>query len=134
MNRDLPDGLSISRFEFQPNNILVEVPDPHGTVEAEQVQPPSPAPAILSARPLAISVDSENLTVKISDLGVGNFLCLAHSGNWVDNHWLEMVQHSGYRAPEVILQSRWSTPVDIWSFGCVVGIRRAELTLRCTNF
>jgi serine/threonine protein kinase len=40
--------------------------------------------------------------------------------NWIDKHWLRIVQPIGYRAPEVILDAPWSTPIDIWSFGCIV--------------
>jgi len=40
--------------------------------------------------------------------------------NWIDRRWLRIVQPDGYRAPEVTLEAGWSTPVDIWSFGCIV--------------
>lgn len=38
-----------------------------------------------------------------------------------DTYEDESAQPHEYRAPEVFLRLPWSTPVDIWSFGCMVG-------------
>ncbi|XP_043711975.1 SRSF protein kinase 1-like [Telopea speciosissima] len=38
---------------------------------------------------------------------------------WVDKQFTEDIQTRQYRAPEVILGSGYSFPVDIWSFACI---------------
>lgn len=37
---------------------------------------------------------------------------------WADKQFAEEIQTRQYRAPEVILQSGYSSSVDMWSFGC----------------
>jgi len=49
--------------------------------------------------------------VKIVDLG---------NACWVDKHFTDDVQTRQYRAPEIILGARYSTPIDIWSMACIV--------------
>ncbi|KAG1802607.1 hypothetical protein EV424DRAFT_1304710, partial [Suillus variegatus] len=38
----------------------------------------------------------------------------------IKKYLLEKVQPTLLRAPEVILGHAWSTPIDIWSVGCLV--------------
>jgi serine/threonine protein kinase len=75
----------------------------------------------LPSKPLQFS-DKQPVKAKITDFGVGQSFNFRDSwvANWVDKHWLWLVQPDGYRAPEVILDAPWSTPIDIWSFGCIV--------------
>lgn len=41
----------------------------------------------------------------------------------IDKHlWGEAVQPVMLRAPEVILGHPWSTPIDIWTVGCLVSV------------
>jgi len=49
--------------------------------------------------------------VKLVDLG---------NACWVEKHFTDDIQTRQYRSPEVILGATWSTPVDIWSMGCMV--------------
>ncbi|KAG9004998.1 hypothetical protein FRB90_010615 [Tulasnella sp. 427] len=55
--------------------------------------------------------DMSNIKVKIGDFG--------HS-TWKDKHYTDEIQPVGLRAPEVVLGYPWSTPVDIWTVGCLV--------------
>ncbi|KAG2063125.1 kinase-like protein [Suillus decipiens] len=49
-------------------------------------------------------------------------ICLIDYGHAtpIKKHLLEKVQPIPLRAPEVILGHAWSTPIDIWSVGCLV--------------
>jgi len=38
---------------------------------------------------------------------------------WTDKHFTDDIQTRQYRAPEAIVRSKWSTPVDIWSAACM---------------
>lgn len=40
----------------------------------------------------------------------------------------ESAQPHEYRAPEVFLDVPWSTPADIWSFGCMVRDNQVDST------
>ncbi|KAL0483103.1 hypothetical protein AKO1_014996 [Acrasis kona] len=48
--------------------------------------------------------------VKIMDFG---------NSCWIDKQFTDDVQTRQYRAPEVILGAKYSTPIDIWSLACV---------------
>ncbi|XP_022977295.1 SRSF protein kinase 1-like [Cucurbita maxima] len=55
-------------------------------------------------------LDGVDLRCKIVDFG---------NACWADRQFMEEIQTRQYRAPEVILQSGYSYPVDMWSFGCI---------------
>ncbi|XP_071740071.1 uncharacterized protein [Rutidosis leptorrhynchoides] len=55
------------------------------------------------------SLDGIDFRCKIVDLG---------NACWADKPIAEEIQTRQYRAPEVILQSGYSFPVDMWSFAC----------------
>ena len=59
--------------------------------------------------------------IKLIDFGTSMF---THEANFT------YIQSRFYRAPEVILGAKYSTPIDMWSFGCLV----AELSLRTPLF
>uniref|UniRef100_A0A0D6R1S7 non-specific serine/threonine protein kinase n=1 Tax=Araucaria cunninghamii TaxID=56994 RepID=A0A0D6R1S7_ARACU len=52
-----------------------------------------------------------DLRCKIVDMG---------NACWIDKHFTTDIQTRQYRSPEVILGSNYSTPVDVWSFACIV--------------
>jgi serine/threonine-protein kinase SRPK3 len=54
--------------------------------------------------------DYSEIEVKIADLG---------NACWVDRHFTTDIQTRQYRAPEVILGSRYDTSADLWSLGCM---------------
>eukprot|EP01101_Sappina_pedata_P003728 TRINITY_DN1504_c0_g1_i1.p1 TRINITY_DN1504_c0_g1~~TRINITY_DN1504_c0_g1_i1.p1 ORF type:complete len:428 (+),score=133.51 TRINITY_DN1504_c0_g1_i1:38-1285(+) len=51
------------------------------------------------------------LKIKIVDLG---------NACWVDKHFTTDIQTRQYRAPEVILGSKYDTTVDLWSVACII--------------
>ncbi|XP_022868037.1 SRSF protein kinase 1-like isoform X1 [Olea europaea var. sylvestris] len=55
-------------------------------------------------------LDGIELRCKVVDFG---------SACWADKLLAEEIQTRQYRAPEVILQSGYSFPADIWSFACI---------------
>ncbi|GMH14933.1 hypothetical protein Nepgr_016774 [Nepenthes gracilis] len=55
------------------------------------------------------SVDGIDLRCKIVDFG---------NACWIDKQIMEEIQTRQYRAPEVILQSGYSSSADLWSFAC----------------
>lgn len=42
------------------------------------------------------------------------------NGCWVDKHFTEDIQTTQYRAPEVIIRSRYGPAVDVWSVACIL--------------
>ncbi|KAK4791154.1 hypothetical protein SAY86_031567 [Trapa natans] len=56
------------------------------------------------------SMEGINLQCKIVDFG---------NACWADKPFAEEIQTRQYRAPEVILQSRYASSVDMWSFACI---------------
>ena len=59
--------------------------------------------------------------IKIIDFGTSMFL---HEANF------SYIQSRFYRAPEVILGTKYGTAIDMWSFGCLI----AELSLGAPLF
>jgi dual specificity tyrosine-phosphorylation-regulated kinase 2/3/4 len=49
--------------------------------------------------------------IKLIDFGTSMF---SHETNF------SYIQSRFYRAPEVILGAKYSVPIDMWSFGCLV--------------
>ncbi|KAL5196711.1 hypothetical protein ABZP36_000223 [Zizania latifolia] len=56
------------------------------------------------------SLDGIDMTCKIVDFG---------NACWADKQFTDFIQTRQYRAPEVILGSGYSFPVDMWSFACI---------------
>ncbi|EEF40713.1 SRSF protein kinase 1 [Ricinus communis] len=54
-------------------------------------------------------LDGVDVRCKIVDFG---------NACWADKQFAEEIQTRQYRAPEVVLQSGYSFPVDMWSFAC----------------
>lgn len=119
-------GIWFDGVDLQSGNLLFGVNDreyqvltQHGThdipevVLNEHVSTPSQPINFRQGQPV---------NIQITDFGVGKISDLFSwmLANWIDNHWLRIVQPVSYRAPEVILDAPWSTPIDIWSFGCIV--------------
>jgi len=75
-----------------------------------------------------LNPDLSNLNIRLIDFGHGTepshvqrTICkLACTANPIDEHVQDEVQPLVLRAPEVILGHPWSTPIDIWSVGCLV--------------
>ncbi|KAH9305244.1 hypothetical protein KI387_009648, partial [Taxus chinensis] len=57
------------------------------------------------------SLQSIDLRCKIVDMG---------NACWIHKQFTTDIQTRQYRSPEVILGSTYSTPVDMWSFACIV--------------
>ncbi len=53
----------------------------------------------------------DNPQIKVVDFG---------NGCWVDRHFTDDIQTTQYRAPEVIIRSRYGPPCDVWSVACIV--------------
>ncbi|KAI0668114.1 kinase-like protein [Trametes maxima] len=51
-----------------------------------------------------------NVQVKIGDVGADK----------TKDHYTELIQPVGLRAPEVVLGAEWGPPADVWSFGCTM--------------
>lgn len=56
------------------------------------------------------SLEDVDLTCKIVDFG---------NACWADKQFAQEIQTRQYRAPEVVLGSGYSFPVDMWSFACI---------------
>ncbi|KAM6170790.1 mitogen-activated protein kinase 15 [Erethizon dorsatum] len=97
------------------------------TASASSPQPPasvciqsaSPQRAF-SLQPSNVLLDA-NCSVKLCDFGLARSLSSLPEGP-EGQALTEYVATRWYRAPEVLLSSRWYTPgVDIWSLGCILG-------------
>jgi serine/threonine-protein kinase SRPK3 len=101
--------------DLQPSNVLVGANDVLVSADPENsgIADPKASYNVLNSRPLPVADPSnhEEMIVKIADLGMGN---------WIDNHWLELIQSPSLRAPEVMLGGPWDTSADVWSWGCIV--------------
>ncbi|EFJ18050.1 hypothetical protein SELMODRAFT_53092, partial [Selaginella moellendorffii] len=61
--------------------------------------------------------------LKVTDLGELDLRCkIVDLGNacWTYKQFTNDIQTRQYRSPEVLLGCKYSTPVDIWSFACLV--------------
>lgn len=68
-------------------------------------------------KPSNVLVNS-NCTIKLCDFGLVRSISSKSEGNPI---LTEGVATRWYRAPEVLLGSKsYSTPADIWSFGCII--------------
>ena len=66
-------------------------------------------------KPQNLLVTDNNRTIKLADFGLGRSFCIP-----VGKYTHEVVT-LWYRAPEILLGTRcYSTPVDIWSVGCIM--------------
>lgn len=88
---------------------------PSATYEPRIEPDLSPSPIItVKSQPLpnfGLREDASNLNICLIDYG---------HATPAQEHILKQVQPTLLRAPEVILGHPWSTPVDIWSLGCLV--------------
>ncbi|QKD53494.2 putative serine protein kinase [Fusarium oxysporum Fo47] len=122
----------VAHGDFQPGNILFSVQSMYSLDEAslrqeENVQTKSISPPVerldgkqdkwaprylCLAQPLApFASISENLQVKLSDMGGAYFL---------DDPPEKPITPLGLRAPELVLKREVDKSLDIWSFGCLV--------------
>ncbi|KAL9570916.1 hypothetical protein ACKAV7_005253 [Fusarium commune] len=122
----------VAHGDFQPGNILFSVQSIDSLDEAslrqeENVQTKSISPPVerldgkqdkwaprylCLAQPLAPYASvSENLRVKLSDMGGAYFL---------DDPPEKPITPLGLRAPELVLKREVDKSLDIWSFGCLV--------------
>ncbi|KAJ1416711.1 Serine/threonine-protein kinase, active site [Sesbania bispinosa] len=67
-------------------------------------------------KPRNLLVDLSKMTVKLADFG------LAREFADPDTLYTDKIATRWYRAPEILFDSRrYSTPVDLWSVGCIFG-------------
>jgi len=77
-------------------------------------------------KPQNILVTNQDRTIKLADFGLGRAFCIP-----VGRYTHEVVT-LWYRAPEILLGTRcYSTPVDIWSVGCILAEMIGGRSLFC---
>ncbi|OCH83798.1 kinase-like protein [Obba rivulosa] len=73
-----------------------------------------PIPYPIPEGDLTSSATWKDVQVKLADVGVS---CWADK---VDEHFTDLIQSPGLRAPEVCIGAGWGKPADIWSLGCTI--------------
>lgn len=129
--------------DIKPDNIMVSLDHADALIErhlelnpaevyAPRMKPDlSPDPIITVKTQclpnFGLKPDLSNLNVRLVDFGHGaesshstRLLTDNHKANPIKKHVQDEVQPCLLRAPEVILGHAWSTPIDIWSVGCLV--------------
>ncbi|THH03876.1 hypothetical protein EW146_g10325 [Bondarzewia mesenterica] len=109
-------GKSSSSHLYQNEAITRFLKESPSAIYEPRIEPDlSPDPIItVKSQPLpnfGLRPDASNLDVCLIDYG---------HATPAKKHLLEQVQPVLLRAPEVILGHPWSTPIDIWSVGCLV--------------
>jgi len=87
--------------------------------KSPKVEMKSPIPQDTFVQPLEkievelkeIHLSEDEVHVKLADFG---------NGCWTHKQFTDDIQTRQYRAPEVILGAKYSTPVDIWSCACLI--------------
>lgn len=114
----------MSRVDLHADNLLIELTDDSilSTIEESEISKPSPRKQIGDT---TIHVSQYVLggagALTMSDMGQAR-VGPVHTGN---------AMPVPYRAPEVILNMPWGTPVDIWSTGLLVGSSVHYSTFDC---
>ena len=83
---------------------------------AKLAPPPSPVPTAAEREQMAKDIAEldkiyGNCKIKIADLG---------NACWTHKQFTEDIQTRQYRSPEVILEMKYGTAVDMWSLACIV--------------
>ena len=113
---------SLLALDLQPKNILLRIHDQTVLKDGEEAEIKRPSSrkfteqtAIFETRdlpgPLRRWINGNSAPV-LCDFGE------ARTGK---RSYTEYIQPAVYRAPEIFLHLPWSTPADIWNFGCMVG-------------
>jgi len=110
-------------LDLQAKNILLRIGDPTVLKDAEEVEIKEP-----SAR----KITEQTVIFETRDLpgplkrwiwnGSRPVLCDFGEARTGKDSYTEFIQPVVYRAPEVFLHLPWGTRVDIWNFGCMVGL------------
>ncbi|KIM91302.1 hypothetical protein PILCRDRAFT_520 [Piloderma croceum F 1598] len=106
--------------DIKADNVLASLPDPivpqidkyvedHQSATYDNLKPSC---QIIKSHPLTnFNLDLRHLRVRLIDYD---------EASPIDKHHDDQCQAAIVRAPEVTLGYTWSTPVDIWSVGCLV--------------
>ena len=101
-----PSSTHVNNLQDHPAHVPPEDEDSDYEV-APVAGDPNTLPPPFPYDPISL----ERITVKIADLG---------NACWVDHHFTNDIQTRQYRCPEIILGTRWTQSVDIWSAACLV--------------
>jgi serine/threonine-protein kinase SRPK3 len=111
--RQLLQGVSymhskaVIHTDLKPENIALE----RVSLTVDALMRKQPLEAGASEREYLEKACLEDPQIKIVDFG---------NGCWVEKHFTDDIQTTQYRAPEVVIRSRYGPPVDVWSVACIV--------------
>ena len=118
-----PDYIQLDVREERPSRTAVVGSD--GFIEGGKMAPKEDAPTAPSTRDTSASSALRNNTqppdLKDIDMLMHCRSVVVDLGNacWTYRHFSEDIQTRQYRAPEVIIGSKYDTSADIWSLGCM---------------
>ena len=108
-----------ARPDVQPKNILFRLNDKFILKDIEEHEINHPSPRKITGQ-AAVFETAAYLTSLKRWLGDTVVLCDFGEARTGEEYYTELIQPAAFRAPEVFLSIPWGTPVDIWSFGCMV--------------
>lgn len=104
---DFMEGEKVNNYGSTNNTSVKDV------IQTEKMQ--------MSETQLAVSIASEQPDLRDLDTLMKSRAVVVDLGNacWTHRHFSEDIQTRQYRAPEVLIGSKYDTSADMWSLGCI---------------
>jgi len=114
-------------LDIQPKNILLRIADPTVLKDAEEAEIKEPSARKTTEQ--TVIFETRDLPGPVERWiwsGSRPVLCDFGEARTGKDSYTDLIQPAVYRAPEVFLHLPWGMRVDIWNFGCMVGLVTAS--------
>ena len=107
-----PENLAVSKISRSLEKVIASIsPDGESETKDEEQEQEEGAGKEKEEKAWVNDMLMEDPGVKIVDFG---------NACWVDKHFTDDIQTTQYRAPEVIIRSRYNCACDVWSVACIL--------------